>query len=324
MEQIKRATYFLLTLILLGSIGYMIIEKWNFLDSLYMTLISITTTGFNEVHPLSYGGRILTMTIIITGVGTIAYIGGRAAQLIIETQIFRRRRVDKKVEKTQNHYIVCGYGRLGNLICDELAAQGIPFVVIENDDARIDDLIENEYLFVNADATTDEGLIKAGIDRARGLVAVLPTDAENLYTTLSAKVLNPNIFVVTRAVEEETEKKLIRAGANRVVKPYEIGANRMVNLLLRPSVADFIDIVSHQKGVDLGLEEVVVGPNSFLKDKTIAESEVRKRLNIIIVAIRRPSGEFIYNPTPDVIIYEGDRLLAIGQIAQLNQLNQLS
>ena len=324
MQQIKRAFMVLLSLILLGSIGYILIENWGFLDAMYMTIISITTTGYQEVRPLSVAGRVFTMVLIITGVSTIAYIGGRAAQLLIETQIFRRRRVSKKVKSLQNHYIVCGFGRLGTLICDELSSLEIPFVVIEMDEARIDQLIELDFLFVNGDATADDNLIKAGIKRAKGLVAVLPTDAQNLFTTLSAKVLNPNVFVVTRAIEDETEKKLRHAGANRIVKPYEIGASRMVNLLLRPTVVDFIDIVASKKGVDLGLEEIVVGEDSFLKDKTLAESAIRQRLNIIIVAIRRADGEFIYNPTSTEKIHVGDRLIAIGQTEELNKLNQIT
>ncbi len=324
MKHIKHALLFLNVLILIGSAGYMVIEGWGVLDSLYMTIISITTTGFMEVHPLSPQGRLFTTVLIVVGVSTIAYIGGRAAQLLIEAQIFRRRRVSKKVESLHHHHIVCGFGRLGRLICNELSSLNIPFVVIEKDEGRIDQLIEADYLFVNGDATSDEFLLKAGIKRAKGLVAVLPTDAENLYTTLSAKVLNPGIFVVTRAVEDETEKKLVRAGANRVVMPYEIGAVRMVNLLIRPTVVDFIDIVARKKGVDLGLEEIVVGSDSFLKGKTLAESAIRQHLNIIIVAIRRADGEFIYNPTSTEIIHEGDRLIAIGQAEELTKLNQLS
>jgi len=205
-RQIKVGLSILVSTILFGSIGYMIIENWSFFDSLYMTIITITTTGFREVNPLSDFGRAFTILIIVLGFGSLAYIGGK----------------------------------MGRYICDELVEENAKFVVIENDQEKIDKLIELGYLFVNGDATHDQDLQTAGVQRAKGLVAVLVNDAENVLATLSAKVLNPNIYVVARAVEEETESKLIKAGANRVVKPYEIGGTRMAELLLRPGVVEFM------------------------------------------------------------------------------------
>lgn len=220
LNQLKAAAFILFITLLFGTFGFMLIEHWDFIDSLYMTIITITTTGFEEVHPLSHSGQLFTILIIIMGIGSIAYTGGRAAQLLIETQIFRRRKMSKKLVELTDHYIVCGYGRMGRYICEELASANVNFIVVDNEPGKIDKLIDINYLYLNGDATSDDILTAAGVMNAKGLVAVLSTDAENVFTTLSAKVLNPNLYVVARAVEEETESKLKKAGANRVVKPY--------------------------------------------------------------------------------------------------------
>jgi len=323
MKRLITALLVLNIVVIVGTVGYMFIEDWSLPDAFYMTIISITTTGFAEVRPLSPLGRLLTVGIIITGVSTLAYVGGRAFQELIESQIFRRRKMSKKVKQLNNHYIVCGYGRLGRPICSELDASQLPFVVIEKDEKRIDQLLEQGFLFVPGDATQDETLLNAGIKRAKGLIGVLATDAQNVYVTLSAKQLNQQIFIVTRAIEEEAEKKLMRAGANRIVKPYEIGAHRMAHLLLRPGVVDFIDIVARSKGIDLGLEEIVLGDKSPLVNKTLADSSIRQQLNIIIVAINRGEDQYIYNPTSSTVLSGGDRLIAIGQWENLQKLNHL-
>lgn len=301
----------------------MIIEKWHILDAIYMTIITISTTGFAETHPLSQTGRFFTLIIIVMGIGSIAYTGGRAAQLIFETQIYRRRKMSKKVEHLSNHFIVCGYGRMGRFICEELAEAKVDFVVIENNAEKIDKLISRGLMFVNGDATRDDILVSAGIKKAKGLVAVLSSDAENVFATLSSKVLNPELYVVARAVEEETESKLVKAGASRVVKPYEIGGTRMAELLLRPGVIEFIDSIAREKNVDLNIEEVIVHPDSLLINKTLTELPIRKEMNIIIVSIYKSSGKFIYNPLSSAKIEAGDKLIAIGESSSLEKLNKM-
>jgi voltage-gated potassium channel len=323
LRQLRFGLAILLLTIFVGTTGYMIIEKWHFLDAIYMTIITISTTGFAEVHPLSQPGRFFTILLIIMGIGSIAYAGGRAAQLVFETQIYRRRKLSKKVEHLNNHYIVCGYGRMGRFICDELAEAKVDFVVIENDAAKIEKLTDRGFMFVNGDATSDEILISAGIKKAKGLVAVLSSDAENVFATLSSKVLNPDIYLVARAVEEETESKLVKAGASRVVKPYEIGGTRMAELLLRPGVIEFIDSIAREKNVDLNIEEVIVHPNSALVDKTLTELPIRTEMNIIIVSIYKKSGKFIYNPLSSAKIESGDKLIAIGESSSLQKLNNM-
>ncbi|MBN1300566.1 MAG: potassium channel protein [Melioribacteraceae bacterium] len=322
--QFKYGLFSLLFIILIGIIGYEIIEEdWDFIDSFYMTIITISTTGFKEVKDLSSEGRLFTIFLIISGVLSIAYTGGKAAQILIEKQIFRRRRMERGLETISNHFIVCGYGRMGKQICEALKENGYTFVVIENNPPNLELLVEKGFYFIDGDSSSDEALIKAGVKRAKGLVSVVATDAENVFTTLSAKELNPKIFVVARAIDEGTESKLLKAGADRVVKPYELGGNRLVQLLMRPGVMDFIDGVARNNDIAINLEEITVGADSSLIGKSLAESPIRKDLNIIIVAIYRQDGTFIYNPKSMVEINVNDKLIAIGETESLNKLTIL-
>ena len=226
----------------------------------------------------------------------------------------------KQLQLLNNHYIVCGFGRMGKKICEELEANNASFVVIEKDNREIENLKEQNYLFIEGDATEDEVLLQAGIKQAKGLVAVLPTEAENVFTTLSARVLNQKVFIVSRAVEEETESKLIKAGANRVVKPYEIGGHRMTQVLLRPGVVDFIDIIAREKRFALQIEEIDVKQGSSLVGKILAESTIRNKLNIIIVAIFRSDGQVVYNPQSNEVISENSKLIVIGEDKNIREL----
>ena len=323
-KQVKIAALILFGVVIFASVGYMLIEDWNFLDALYMTIISITTTGYKEVQPLSEEGKIFTILVIIFGVSTLAYIGGRVVQLLIETYVFRRRRMEKKLSTFRNHYIICGFGRMGKKICTGLMENDAPFVVIEKDFSEIENLTNLNYAFVNGDATEDDILFQAGIKHAKGLVAVLPTEAENVFTTLSSRVLNPEIFIVSRAVEEETESKLMKAGANRVVKPYEIGGYRMTQVLLRPGVVDFIDIIARRKRIELHSEEIEIKKGSSLIGKTLAESPIRNKLNIIIVAIFKEDGSVIYNPQSDAVILDKNKLIVIGEEKNIKELIKIA
>ncbi len=322
--QIKHALLLLLAVILFGTFGYTLIENWDLFDALYMTIISITTTGYREVHPLSQFGKIFTLLVIILGVVTIAYTGGRVAQFFVETYVLRRRRMTKKLKELKDHYIICGFGRMGKKICFELAESKAPFVVIEKNPEEIEMLNNLNYLYVEGDATDDNVLLQAGIKRAKGLVAVLPTEAENVFATLSARVINPNIFIVSRAVEEETESKLLKAGANRVVKPYEIGGHRMAQVLLRPGVVDFIDIIARDKRFDLTIEEIEVRKDSPLIGQALTDSPIRNKLNTIIVAIYGTDGNIVYNPQSQTVIKENDKLIVIGEEKNIQQLRVLA
>ncbi len=322
LKQIKFGIATLVLIVIVGTVGYKLIEpSFDILDAVYMTIISLTTTGFNEVKPLSELGRIFTIFIIISGIMTIAYIGGKGAQLIIERQFFRRTRMIRKISALKNHYIVCGYGRMGRVIVEGLEEHKLPFVIIENNSEEVQSLAEKNYLFIEGDATSDEALLAAGVKRAKGLVAVVQSDSDNVFTVLSARELNHDLFIVARAIDERTAKKLKKAGANRVVNPYELGGSRLMYLLLKPSVMDFIDGVARSKDYELNLEEVTISKDSPLIDKKLSESPIREELNIIIVAIHRKDGKFIYNPRGIVKLEAGDKLIAVGEKEKLLKLD---
>jgi voltage-gated potassium channel len=322
-HQLRVGLALIILTVIVGPVGYMILEGWGFLDSAYMTVIAVTTTGFQEVHGLTSGGRVFTIVLIIFGVGSISYTGARAVQVIFEGQLFQRKRMTKKLNRLHDHFIVCGYGKMGKYVCEELAEQETSFVVVEKDEEKIEAMRELGYLFVRGDATTDDVLQDAGIMKARGLVAVLDSDADNVFATLSAKTLNPKVFLVARAVEEETESKLLKAGANRVVKPYETAGTKMAELLLRPGVIEFIDIVARDKKVDLNIEEFRLAHTSSLIGKSLAGSPIRHELNIMVVSINKGDGKFIYNPTSSTVLEAGDSLIALGERANLLKLSAL-
>jgi len=324
-KNLRNAIIVLFLIILTGTSGFMLIEDWNFPDSLYMTIITITTTGFEEVHQLSTEGEIFTLILLLVSFGTVIYIGSMGVQILIESTFFRRKKMQNKIEKLSDHYIVCGFGRMGNHICTDLKNAGVPFVVIEKNPDNQNKLDETEYLYDIGDSSRDSTLLRSGVNKAKGLVAVLSSDAENVFTTLSSKSLNPNIFVVARAIDEGTGSKLLKAGADRVVKPYEIGGTRMAEILLRPGVMDFIDVVAGNKKIGIQIEEITVKKDSLMHKKTLAELPVlRNELNVIIVAIQNEEKEiFIYNPKGDTVVDEGNKLIAIGEPSSLSKLKDL-
>lgn len=320
MHHLVIAGLIVFTTIVLGTVGYILIEGWGLIDAFYMTILSVSTTGFREVQPLSDAGKLLTVIIIIAGLLAIAHFAGRAAQLLIERYILRRRGMDRQIRRLRNHYIVCGYGRMGRHVCSELQGENANYVVVEKDETLTEKLDAAGVMYVHGDATNDETLIRAGIEHAKGLITVVSSDPENVYTTLSAKTLNPDVFVVARALQDETESKLRKAGAERVIKPYEHVGQRMAQLLLRPGIVEFMDTVAHEAGKDIKMEEIIVSSNSELVGKSLLDSPIRKELNIIIVVIHRADGELIYNPSSTVELNEGDRMIAVGDKDNLRRL----
>ncbi|MFP3868543.1 MAG: potassium channel family protein [Desulfobacteraceae bacterium] len=316
----------LLVIILLGSLGYSLIEGWNFFDGLYMTVITLTTVGYGEVFgPLSRPGRFFTMVLIFTGTGFMLYVVGYWAQVIVEGQIrdvLGRRKLEREIHQLQDHYIVCGYGRIGEVIAKELRQAGLPLVVIENRLETIAKLERANYLYLEGDASDEEILRVAGLTQARGLVAVVSSDADNVYIILTARTLNPDLLIVARAGEEGSEQKLLRAGADKVVSPYMLGGYRLAQTILRPNVVNFIEIAMRSE-VDLTLEEIPVGGTSEIIGLPLKDSGIRQNLGLIIVAIKRADGQMLFNPRPDTPILLGDTLIAIGPRAKLDQLIQL-
>jgi voltage-gated potassium channel len=322
---IKRYGQILFLILLLfigGSVGYFLIEGWSFLDSLYMTVITLSTTGFKEVYPLSPNGRILTMLLIILGMSVLFYALRELNLFIFEGKFFRDRKMQKKIDRLENHYIICGFGRMGKKIVQELYKRNKPFVVIEKE---IDNREQfQDYRFLQGDATEDESLINAGIKKAKGLVSVLSTDIANTFTTLSARGLNPDLKIIARAEEESSREKLMKAGANRVILPYEIGGFRIMQALLKPTVVDYIDEVFSRSDLGLEIEEIKISKQSVLVNKSIGQSEIRSAFNTIIVGIYRTEGNIIYNPRPDLLLLPEDNLIVIGERKKLDELQEIA
>lgn len=321
------AIMILFLLLAMGMLGYRILEGWSFSDALYMTVITITTVGYAEVHPLSQHGRIFTVILIIASLGGVGYIFGSIAHTFVAgeiREILGRQRMEKRVKRLNDHYILCGYGRIGSHIAAGFAAEGLPFVVVEKDPEGIARLQEARFPYVEGDATNDEVLLSAGVQRAKCLVAATGTDADNLYITISAKALNPSIYILSRAAHKDAENKLLAAGADRVVSPYQMGAIRMLNAVLRPNVVDFIDLVVERTHLELQLEEITVEEGSGLKGKTVKASGINKERGLILVAIKKRSGDMAFNPYPDTTIEEGDCLIVLGEKRSLGILERLA
>jgi voltage-gated potassium channel len=319
-KEIKRILLLVIILFLLGVSGYSLIEDWNLLDSLYMTVITLSTTGYKEIYPLSIGGRILTMFLIIFGITIFLYALREVNLLLFEGKFFQERKMQKKIKQLEAHYIICGYGRMGKKIAQELHARKTPFVILEK---QIDSTEQLEgYQYILGDATEDESLLNAGILKAKGLVAVLISDIANTFTTLSARGLNSSLTIIARAEEESSKEKLLKAGADRVVLPYEIGGYRITQALLRPTVVDFIDEVYFQTDLGLEIEEIKINNISNLIGKSIADSRIRDDFNTIIVGIYKSSGKLIYNPGSETVIEAEDNLIVIGERIKLLKLQE--
>ena len=313
----------LVAIIAVGVIGYMAIEGWGFLDSLFMTVTTITTVGYSEVHPLSHGGQIFSIFLIIGGVGGALYALTGIMQYIIEGNIgttWERRRMKNEIARLKGHFILCGFGRVGEEIANTFKSEGISFVIIENRPGAVARLEQTELLYLNGDATRDETLKQAGIEQAHGLVAAVGTDADNTYIVLSARGLRPDLFIEARASSKEGVNKLERAGANRVILPEAIGAQRMAMLATRPAVVDFIDTVTYGRGREIGLENVLIGDNSRLIGTTFKAA--RSNTGVAILAKRKKNGTLTPNPADEDTIEDGDQLIVIGTKKQLAALEE--
>lgn len=316
---------FVFTMILsFGTIGYHVVEGMGVFESFYMTLITVSTVGFSEIKDFSQAGRVITIIVIVTGIGAGTYILGQITKAFVEGElraILGRRKLEKNIQKLKNHWIICGFGRIGKIICDELAADNINFVVIEQDLAKTEELDER-YLYLNMDATSEEALLEAGIMNARGIVTAVYSDADNVFITLTARGIRPDIFILSRASEMGNEGKLLRAGASRVMSPYQIGGSRMAQVLKRPTVMDFIDSAMMRSEFGLSMEEAVIGERSELAGKTLLENNMRRDYGVIIVAIKKPTNEMIFNPVPTEKLEAGDVIVVIGKTDELKRLSK--
>ncbi len=312
--------------IVAGIAGYVLIEGWSVLDALYMTVITVGTVGYSEVHELTSGGRVFTMALIFGGFGAMIFFLGTVIDFVVEGHLrgyVEGRRMEKRIESLTGHHIVAGLGRVGSVVAAMLEEEDGAFVVIDADEERVEYAREQGWLVVEGDATAEETLYQAGVERARSLVTTLDTDADNLFVTFTARSLSSDIFIVARSSHESSEGKLRKAGANRVLTPNIIGGRRMATMVLHPVVSDFLDLVTHGDKVEFRLQEVELNGGSPLVGKTISEASVRDKTGAYILAIQSPSGTVNTNPSSDTMLEVGDRLVVLGTSSQLRSLTQV-
>jgi voltage-gated potassium channel len=309
-----------------GTLGFILIEGYPPFDAFYMTLITVSTVGYAEVHPLSHAGRVFNSFLIFFGVTIMLLAVGGMTQAIIElelNQYFGKRRNRKMIDKLNDHYIVCGFGRVGRGAAAELQRAGAPFLIVDKNEDRVEWAMKSGMLAALADATNDETLRDAGVLRAKGLIATLSSDADNLFVILSAKALKPSLLVSARIATEETERKMRLAGADYVFAPYDMTGYRMAQVMLKPHVFQFIDFTTKNLGLDVGIEQVRVPASSELVSKSLAEMQLRKELGVIVLAIRKSDGRMLFNPPADAEIHGGDFLIVMGESANLQRLEQM-
>jgi voltage-gated potassium channel len=309
-----------------GTIGYMTIEGWPFIDAFYMTVITISTVGFKEVNQVGEAGRIFTIFLVFSGVGFTLYVAAAVVQFMVEGRIrviMGRRRLDKKIDRLKNHYIVCGYGRIGRVLCRHLKRANIDVAVIENDAEQIPMMDGDGVLYMVAEATDENNLIKAGIERAKGVVAALATDTDNVYLVLTARQLAPELLIMARASQETAKIKLRLAGANFVESPYEMGAVSMAHRIIRPTVTSFLDLAFAHKRKDIQMEEIPVSHASELVNVQLKDSGIRQNYNLIIIAIKKSDGNMLFNPSYEAVIAANDTVIAVGESDNLQKLESV-
>lgn len=327
----------LASMFLVGTVGYVLIEGWSWLDAFYMTFITLSTIGFSEVGELSPLGRLFTVAIALVGIGVVAFMASRGIQYLVATQRYLERRMQRRIDALSDHYVICGYGRLGQRIAEDLRRAGLDVVIIDHSVERTLELQEASFLYVHGDAEHEATLIEAGIDRARGLVLTLPEDASNVFTALTAKGLQPRLFVLARTNHHPNIQKLLRAGVDKVISPYEIGADRMAQVILRPNVDRFMEQVMNVSALDLDMEEVEIEAGAMLDGMTLAASQFRRRFDVIVVAVSSQpasvdadldtpevgaSMAWQFNPQADSLLSAGDVLIVLGSPTAIDVLRR--
>jgi voltage-gated potassium channel len=312
-------------LVITGTLGYILIEGWAILDALFMTIITLATVGYGEVHALSRTGQVYTIFLIVMGVSFFLYVAGAIIQFMVEGRmliLMGRRRLDRKIARLKNHYIICGYGRIGKVICEKLRHENIDMVVIDKNPNLVETLELNKMVYICADAGDEATLLKAGLHQARALVAALATDTDNVFLVLTARQLAPALKIIARAGSEAAKAKLAAAGANTVEAPYEIGAVTMAQRIIRPTVTNFLDLAftRQHKDKDIQMEELPMTASSALNGKMLKDSGIRQKYNLIIIAIKMPDEQMIFNPSFETRISAGDTLIAVGEPGNLNDL----
>jgi len=322
-SMLRLALTMLFATILVGTFTYHYVEQWSLLDSFYMVVITLSTVGYREVYPLSDGGKVVTMLVIGLGLASLTVLAASLTRLILEgelREVLGRRKMERDISKLVDHYIVCGYGRVGRVVCAELAKARVPLVVIDNTDAMVERIESDGHLVWRGDATEEATLQAVGLERARGMILALPNEADNVYVTLLAKDLRPDVFVLARAISDHGDRRLKAAGADRVVSPNIIGGHRMAHSILRPNVVEFIDIVSgHAEMEELEVQELHVPDGSPIAGRTIGESDIRRRYELLVVGRVKNDGSVAFNPAPTDTIEAGSMLIVLGRRADLDR-----
>jgi voltage-gated potassium channel len=306
-----------------GTAGYVIVERWGWWDAFYMVIITVTTVGYGYPHNLSRAGEVLTVAVLISGVGAALYTFTLLATVVVEGGLPKRlqkRRQQRMLETIKDHFIICGYGRIGSIVAHQFRRQHVPYVVVERIPERLQAALDDGALGVEADASREDVLKRVGIDRARGLIAAVGTDAENVYAVLSARVMRPDLFIVGRAESEDATIKLKRAGADRVLSPYQIGAVQIAQTALRPAVVDFMELATSSDNLELAMEEIAIAAQSVLANKSILDANLRQRYGVIVVGIQREDRRMEFNPEPDTVIRPGDKMVVLGRPESLKNL----
>ncbi|RLC29881.1 potassium channel protein [Candidatus Woesebacteria bacterium] len=316
----------LLVVVVTGTIGYQLIEGWSFLDSIYMVIITLFTVGFQEVHSFSQFGRVFTIFIIVVGVGTAVYAASLLVEIIVEGEILgygRRRKMEKIINEMKDHYIICGFGRTGHQVAEEFDAARVPYVVVDRKQKTEEELGSKGIPYIIGDIINDNNLVEAGIKTAKGLISAADSDVANVFVTLSARALNPELYIVARASEIEVENKLKMAGANRVILPYYISGKRIAAYATRPVTSDFLDMVMHGESLEFSLSEITVPDTSSLLNKTLSEAKIREKSGALVIAIRKVDGSFNLQPQSSSTIEKRDIFVVIGTQEQVGLLDNM-
>ena len=321
LKRLAIAIMVLLIILFMGTLGFHYLEGWTFLESLYATVVTLSTVGYGDFIPHSSGGMLFTIFLIIVGVGTMLYTVGLITETMLEGRlniILGKGRLEKMLNTMHDHYIICGCGRIGRLICKELAEEKVSFVVIDNNQEVIQRISEDGFVYYKGDATHDKTLMAAGIKKAKGIICVLPSDAENLYVILTARELKQDIFILSRSEDEESEKRLLRAGADRVESPYLMGGMRMAMAILRPAMLDFVEITTMKQSLELRMDEIAICTDSPYIGKSLESSQIKKKFGLIVVAVKQGSGKMIFNPMARYVIESNDKLIVLGEVENIN------
>lgn len=326
-KRLRIALVLIAVVLLSGTTGFRLIEGWPWFDGLYMTLITMTTIGYGETHPLSPAGRVFNAFLIIAAVTTGGFLVASVTHAMVEFEFSKflgRKRMERELASLREHYIICGAGRVGRTVAKELRARGIPFAIVERDPERAQWAVDQKIPVVIGTGFSEETLRQARIESAKGLVAAVTSDPDNLYIVLTASGLKPELQIIARASEEEAIPKLVRAGAAQVLSPYHFVGHRIVQLLLRPNVLDFIDTAIGSERLDIQIEEVQIPRGSRLAGKSLAAADIRQATGVLVLALKRLDGRLEFNPAPDTVIEGGDCLIGIGSSDHLEKLESLA